>query len=89
MSEHKICDIIFSDFLVQMEEFHGYRSPGILVGGLMLDVALREMKQTPYLNVVTETVCVLAGCGSVAHPLYVWKRFPSGPGLGEIRINLL
>ena len=59
MSEHKICDVIFSDFLVQMEEFHGYRSPGILVGGLMLDVALREMKPTPYLNVVTETVVCL------------------------------
>lgn len=59
MSEHKICDVDFSDFLVQMEEFHGYRSPGILVGGLMLDVALREMKPTPFLNVVTETVVCL------------------------------
>ena len=59
MSERNICGVDFSDFLIQMEEFHGYRSHGILVGGLMLDIALREMKPTPYLNVVTETVVCL------------------------------
>lgn len=59
MSEHKICGVDISDFVIQMETFHGYRSPGILVGGLMLDVVLREMQPTPYLNVVSETVVCL------------------------------
>jgi formylmethanofuran dehydrogenase subunit E len=42
-----------------MEEFHGYRSPGVLMGGLMVDSALRELESTPYLNVVSETVVCL------------------------------
>ena len=54
-----ICGIPYEEFLIRMEEFHGYRSPGILLGGLMLDVGLKEVGQTPYLNVVSETVVCL------------------------------
>jgi len=54
-----ICGIPYDEFSIQMEEFHGYRSPGILLGGLMLDAGLREVGPTPYLNVVSETVVCL------------------------------
>lgn len=47
------------DFFVRMEEFHGYRSPGILVGSLMLEADLQRIGHVPYLNVVTETVVCL------------------------------
>jgi len=54
-----ICGIPYEDFLIRMEEFHGYRSPGMLLGGFMLDQALLQLGSTPYLNVVSETVVCL------------------------------
>ncbi len=59
MNDFIICGIKFEEFLIRMEEFHGYRSPGILMGGLMIDSALRELEPTPHLNVVSETVVCL------------------------------
>ncbi len=59
MTDFIICGIKYEAFLIRMEEFHGYRSPGILMGGLMIDSALQELETTPYLNVVSETVVCL------------------------------
>ena len=59
MEVNNICGVEYEAFLIQMEEFHGYRSPGILLGGLMLDTALNKLGATPYLNVVSETVVCL------------------------------
>ena len=59
MDTLSICNLDYQEFLIQMEEFHGYRSPGILLGGMMLDTALQNMGTTPYLNVVSETVVCL------------------------------
>ena len=49
MSNPVICGVDFDDFVISMEEFHGYRSPGILLGGLMIEASLDELGDTPYL----------------------------------------
>lgn len=55
----RLCGIAYNDFLIEMEAFHGHRSPGVLLGGLMLDMALKKLESTPYLNIVCETVICL------------------------------
>ena len=59
MQNVEICGIDLDDYLIRMEEFHGYRSPGMLLGGFMIDCALETHGPTPYLNVVVETVVCL------------------------------
>ena len=59
MKNFKVCGSEYEEFLIRMEEFHGYRSPGILLGGLMLGTALKKLGPTPYLNVVSEPVVCL------------------------------
>ena len=59
MKTVKLCGIAYEDFLIEMEAFHGHRSPGVLLGGLMLDGALEGLGSTHYLNVVCETVICL------------------------------
>jgi len=75
MSEVEICGVKLEDFLIRMEEFHGYRSPGILLGGWMLDTALEELGPTPYLNVVTETVVCLPDAVQLLTPCTIGNGF--------------
>jgi len=75
MNEIAICGINYEEFLIRMEEFHGYRSPGILLGGMMLDVALRELGPTPYLNVVSETIVCLPDAVQLLTPCTIGNGF--------------
>lgn len=75
MSETTICGISYNDFLIRVEEFHGYRSPGILLGGIMVENALRELGPTPYLNVVTETVVCLPDAVQLLTPCTIGNGF--------------
>jgi len=54
-----ICGIETDTLILKIEEFHGYRSPGILIGARMIEKALHELGDTPYLNMVSETVVCL------------------------------
>jgi formylmethanofuran dehydrogenase subunit E len=75
MPETEICGVKLEDFLIRMEEFHGYRSPGLLLGGMMLDTALEELGPTPYLNVVTETVVCLPDAVQLLTPCTIGNGF--------------
>ncbi len=75
MSDTVICGVPFEDFVVRMEEFHGYRSPGILVGALMIEDALNEVGATPYLNVVTETIVCLPDAVQLLTPCTIGNGF--------------
>lgn len=75
MSDTQICGISYEDFVVRMEEFHGYRSPGILVGALMIEDALKELGTTPYLNVVTETIVCLPDAVQLLTPCTIGNGF--------------
>jgi formylmethanofuran dehydrogenase subunit E len=75
LSQATICGVNYEDLLMRMEEFHGYRSPGILLGGSMMDVAARELKPTPYLNVVVETVVCLPDAVQLLSPCTLGNGF--------------
>ena len=75
MKDSIICGLSLEDYLIRMEEFHGYRSPGLLIGGIMVDVALRQLGSTPYLNVVTETVVCLPDAVQLLTPCTIGNGF--------------
>jgi formylmethanofuran dehydrogenase subunit E len=75
MAEPVICGVSLEDFLIRMEEFHGYRSPGLLLGGMMVDLSVRELGPTPYLNVVTETVVCLPDAVQLLTPCTMGNGF--------------
>jgi formylmethanofuran dehydrogenase subunit E len=75
MSDTLICAVAYEDFVIRMEEFHGYRSPGILLGALMVEAALKEGGTTPYLNVVTETIVCLPDAVQLLTPCTIGNGF--------------
>jgi len=79
-----ICGIAIDTLILKIEEFHGYRSPGILIGCRMIEKSLRELGDTPYLNMVSETVVclpdavqLLTGCtmGNGFLQILDWGKF--------------
>jgi len=75
VAEISLCGVDYDDFIIQMEEFHGYRSPGMLLGGLMLDRALTQLGPVQYLNVVSETVVCLPDAIQLLTPCTIGNGF--------------
>ena len=75
MAQQQICGIELDDFIIDMEEFHGYRSPGILLGGLMIEAGLDQLGSTPYLNMVSETVVCLPDAVQLLTPCTIGNGF--------------
>jgi formylmethanofuran dehydrogenase subunit E len=67
--------LTLADYLLQMEAFHGSRSPGMLMGGFMVDLALRKLSPTPHLNVVTETTVCLPDAVQLLTPCTMGNGF--------------
>lgn len=63
------------DFIIRMEEFHGYRSPGMLLGGFMIEAALDRLGSTPYLNIVSESVVCLPDAVQLLTPCTIGNGF--------------
>jgi formylmethanofuran dehydrogenase subunit E len=87
MTDFLICGIKFEEFLIRVEEFHGYRSPGILLGGLMIDSALQELEPTPYLNVISETVVCLPDAIQLLTPCTLGNGFMQVLDWGKFAIT--
>jgi formylmethanofuran dehydrogenase subunit E len=84
MTKKTICGLDFDQFIFDMEDFHGARAPGIVVGALMLDTALARVPDTPDLVVAVETmtclpdaVQVLTSCtiGNGRLKVYDWGKY--------------
>ena len=70
-----VCGIDHNDLIIRIEEFHGYRSPGILLGGFMIEAALDRLGSTPYVNIVSETVVCLPDAIQLLTPCTIGNGF--------------
>jgi formylmethanofuran dehydrogenase subunit E len=69
--------VALQDYVIEMEAFHGGRSPGMLVGAVLLDAAMARMKNTRELGVVAETINCLPDAVQLLTPCTVgngWLR---------------
>ncbi len=87
MQHVEICGIGLDDYLIRMEEFHGYRSPGMLLGGFMIDHGLAQLDPTPYLNLVVETVVCLPDAVQLLTPCTFGNGFMQVLDWGKFAIT--
>ena len=87
MQHLEICGIGLDDYLIRMEEFHGYRSPGMLLGGFMIDRGLAQLGPTPYLNLVVETVVCLPDAVQLLTPCTYGNGFMQVLDWGKFAIT--
>lgn len=88
MQNVDICGIELNDYIIRMEEFHGYRSPGMLLGGFMIDRGLTQLGPIPYLNVVVETVVCLPDSVQLLTPCTLGNGFMQVLDWGKFAITV-
>jgi formylmethanofuran dehydrogenase subunit E len=54
-TEITICGHTYDKYIGMINEFHGNIAPGVVLGGLMVDLAYRNLPQGQYFDVVSET----------------------------------
>jgi formylmethanofuran dehydrogenase subunit E len=70
-----ICGLDLPSYLVRAEEFHGHVSPGVVLGGFLLDAAWSRLGDTPYLNAVVETMVCLPDAVQMLTPCTLGNGF--------------
>lgn len=75
MSPGYFCGLDRQAFLLKAEEFHGHVSPGVVLGGHLLAESLPRLGETPYLNVVVETVVCLPDAAQILTPCTLGNGF--------------
>lgn len=50
-----VCGYSFESYLAMIKEFHGHVAPGVVIGGLMVDLAKRHLPQVKFFDAVCET----------------------------------
>jgi len=55
VSDDKVCGLNLAAFLSEIEKFHGWQAPGILIGGFMVDWALELLGPGKEADAIVET----------------------------------
>jgi len=67
----------FEEFASQVERFHGYQAPGVLLGGIMVDEALRHLPAGILFDAISETSWCLPDAVQMLTPCTIgngWMR---------------
>jgi formylmethanofuran dehydrogenase subunit E len=51
-----VCGQPYEDFLNTIEKFHGWRAPGVVIGGFMLDLAQEQIGPNVEADAIVETI---------------------------------
>ena len=54
-----IGEYTFGEYLDAVESFHGYKAPGVVIGGIMVDFAMQQLPSNTLFDAISETTYCL------------------------------
>lgn len=78
----------FQEYLKTAESFHGYPAPGILVGGFMVDLAIRHMPKGILIDAISETTTCLPDAIQLLTPCTIGNGWLRILNLGRFALTL-
>ena len=75
--ELTICDHTYGAYLEMVKNFHGYAAPGMMLGGFMVDLAYRRLREGELFDAICETRACLPDAIQILTPCTVgngWLR---------------
>jgi formylmethanofuran dehydrogenase subunit E len=84
----RICRYTIDQYIDKLTEFHGNLAPGLLVGGFMVDAAIKEMPPCEFFDVISETIQCLPDAVQMLTPCTVGNGWLKIVNTGRFAITL-
>ena len=78
----------FEEFMERVKAFHGYPAPGILIGGLMVDLAYRHLPEGGLLDALSETPKCLPDAIQLLTPCTIGNGWLTVVNVGRFALTL-
>jgi len=83
-----ICSYSFEEYFSLIKSFHGSTAPGIIIGGGMVDIALREMPENTLYDVLCETSACLPDAVQLLTPCTIGNGWLKIVNLGRFALTV-
>ena len=84
--DHKQRDYSFNEYIGLIESFHGYVAPGLLIGGKMVDMAIKHIPEGTLFDAVCETTNCLPDAIQLLTPCTVGNGWMKVLSLGRFSL---
>ena len=78
----------FDEFLQLVKSFHGYAAPGVVIGGIMVDLARRQLAAEVLFDAVSETRNCLPDAIQILTPCTIGNGWLKVVNLGRFAFSL-
>jgi len=83
-----ICAYTVDQYIAKLTEFHGHLAPGTLIGGFMVDAAVRKVAEYEYFDAICETTSCLPDAIQLLTPCTVGNGWLKLVNTGRFAIAL-
>jgi formylmethanofuran dehydrogenase subunit E len=83
-----ICTYSYEEYLRLVKSFHGNLAPGLLIGGFMVDLAMKHLPEGEFFDAVCETPVCLPDAVQILTPCTIGNGWLSVVPFGKFAITL-
>lgn len=83
-----ICTYSYEEYLHLVKSFHGTLAPGLLIGGFIVDLAMKNLPEGEYFDAVCETPVCLPDAVQILTPCTIGNGWLSIVNFGRFAVTL-
>ena len=83
-----ICTYSYEEYVHLVQSFHGTLAPGLLIGGFMVDLAIKNLPEGEFFDAVCETPVCLPDAIQILTPCTVGNGWLSVVPFGKFAVTL-
>ncbi len=83
-----ICTYSYEEYIHLVKSFHGTLAPGLLIGGFMVDLAMKHLPEGEFFDAVCETPVCLPDAVQILTPCTIGNGWLSVVSFGKFAITL-
>ncbi len=86
--QENICNYTFEEYIEKVRSFHHYAAPGVIIGGFMVDLALRHVPKDTEIDAIAETGNCLPDAVQLLTPCTIGNGWLKVINLGKYAVTL-
>jgi formylmethanofuran dehydrogenase subunit E len=83
-----ICTYSYEEYLDRVKSFHGHLAPGLIIGGFMVDLAMKNLPEGEFFDAVSETPVCLPDAVQILTPCTIGNGWLSVVPFGRFAVTL-